>query len=48
MVRHIVSAHGGEIRLDSDVGRGSTFSIVLPAADTRTEGAPAVFAPRES
>jgi signal transduction histidine kinase len=30
MVRHIVRAHHGEIRLDSQPGKGSTFSIVLP------------------
>ena len=30
MVRRIVDAHGGEIRLDSDAGRGSTFTIALP------------------
>jgi signal transduction histidine kinase len=29
MVRRIVDAHGGEIRLDSEVGRGSTFTIAL-------------------
>jgi signal transduction histidine kinase len=30
MVRHIVEAHGGEVRVESQVGRGSTFTILLP------------------
>jgi two-component system, OmpR family, phosphate regulon sensor histidine kinase PhoR len=30
IVKHIVRAHGGRIVLESSVGRGSTFSIILP------------------
>jgi signal transduction histidine kinase len=32
MVRHIVQAHGGTVRVESAAGEGSTFTIVLPAA----------------
>ena len=33
MVRHIVSAHGGEVSMASEPGAGSTFTLVLPMVD---------------
>jgi two-component system phosphate regulon sensor histidine kinase PhoR len=35
MVDQIAKAHGGEVLLESEVGRGSTFSLVLPTAKGR-------------
>jgi two-component system phosphate regulon sensor histidine kinase PhoR len=32
IVKHIVSAHRGSVAVESTVGRGSSFSIVVPAA----------------
>jgi two-component system sensor histidine kinase SenX3 len=34
IVRHVVSNHGGEIRVSSREGEGSTFSLALPLATT--------------
>jgi two-component system phosphate regulon sensor histidine kinase PhoR len=31
MVKHIVDAHGGKVLIDSEPGKGSTFTIELPA-----------------
>jgi signal transduction histidine kinase len=36
LVRHIAESHGGSVAVESEVGRGSTFSIHLPL--TRPEG----------
>jgi len=32
IARHVVNAHGGEIRVESELGRGATFVFSLPIA----------------
>ncbi|MGH2537274.1 MAG: ATP-binding protein [Candidatus Promineifilaceae bacterium] len=40
IARWIAQAHGGEIRVDSKLGEGSTFTLTLPALDGAPSGAP--------
>jgi signal transduction histidine kinase len=40
IVKSIVEAHGGEVSVDSEVGKGSTFSFTLPLAEKMAQAAP--------
>jgi len=38
IARRIVEAHGGSIRVDSELGKGATFTVELPVEPTATGG----------
>ncbi|WP_216388178.1 sensor histidine kinase [Arcanobacterium phocae] len=38
IVKHVVNDHGGQVKLWSELGHGSTFTLVLPRADASAAG----------
>ncbi len=45
IVKHVVQRHGGELDMQSELGKGSTFKLVLPAARVRRAAAVAGAVP---
>lgn len=39
IVKHVVQRHGGELRIESQLGKGSSFMLVFPAARVRHQAA---------
>ncbi len=36
IVKHVITRHGGELQIESELGKGSTFRLLLPAARVRS------------
>ena len=45
IVKHIMQRHGGQLRIESSLGKGSTFTLVLPANRLIAEPTPAARSP---
>lgn len=39
IVKHVIQRHGGDLRVTSEKGKGSTFTLVVPAARVRVRAA---------
>ena len=49
IVKHVAQRHGGELDIQSEPGKGSTFRLIFPAARLRAlEQAPRASSPREA
>ena len=44
IVKHVMQRHGGEVRIESELGQGSRFRLVFPPARLRRVAAPAAQA----
>jgi two-component system phosphate regulon sensor histidine kinase PhoR len=40
LVKHILNRHGGRLTIDSTLGRGATFTVHLPVAESQRSAAP--------
>jgi two-component system phosphate regulon sensor histidine kinase PhoR len=34
ITKHVMQRHGGELRIESELGKGSTFSLIFPESRT--------------